>query len=333
MRYTRRRCGRGFTYRDPSGRCLPKGPTREWINSLAIPPAWQDVVIDSDRQAKVYATGRDQAGRKQYLYNPAWRAVRDEEKFARIIRFASGLTRMRRVTGQHLAKQGLPRDKVLACMVRLIDCAYFRPGSERYTEENESYGLTTLRSRHLILEDEEITFRYPGKSGVTQEKHIDNDRLCRIIRDLDETPGHRVFKYFGEDGRKVYVSADDLNDYIREVMGEDFSAKDFRTWAGTSLAALALDELGVAEQTDQAESNIRAAIESVAQRLGNTPEVARASYIDPRVIDSYLDGLTLAYFRKIIEKELQDDWVSPTERAILKLLRHRVKDQAHTSTL
>lgn len=297
---------------------------KDWIKSLAIPPAWQEVEITTSPTAKIFATGRDTAGKKQYIYNPDWRVQQEEEKYQRIIRFASKLTLMRRVTGQHLNHSDVSRSKVLACMVRLIDNAYFRPGNDRYAKENDSYGLSTMRSRHLDIRDNELIFTYRGKAGVEQVKKVEDEKLSEVVAELDAIPGREIFKYFDEDGNKVNVSSDDLNDYIRGIMGEDFSAKDFRTWAGTSLAALALDEIGVADHPDQAEKNIREAIESVAKRLGNTPEVTKASYIDPRVIESYLDGRTIRFFKDQISDELENELTSPSERAVLKLLEYRL---------
>ncbi|HET7370926.1 MAG TPA: DNA topoisomerase IB, partial [Gammaproteobacteria bacterium] len=323
-RITRHRWGKGFSYRRNNGETVRDRKLRRWCASLAIPPAWTDVEIDLDGDARVHATGRDAAGRKQYIYNPAWRESREQEKYDRIIRFAQRLSAMRRITGQHLRRHDNSREKVLACMVRLIDTAYFRPGNAQYAAENESYGLTTMRSKHLTIEGDELIFRYTGKSGQFQEKHVEDKRLAHIVAELNHIPGREIFKYFDSDGNKVDVVSDDLNAYIHEIMGEDFSAKDFRTWAGTSLAALALDALGVADNVKQAEANIREAIRSVAQRLGNTPAIAKASYIDPRVTDCYLDGRTLQYFREAVEEELEEGMVSPAERAVLKLLQSRL---------
>ncbi|HET7587917.1 MAG TPA: DNA topoisomerase IB [Gammaproteobacteria bacterium] len=321
---TRHRWGTGFSYRRENGDTVRDRKLRHWCASLAIPPAWTEVEIDLDRDAKVHATGRDAAGRKQYIYNSEWRESREQAKYDRIIRFAQRLSAMRRITGQHLRRHDNSREKVLACMVRLIDTAYFRPGNAHYAAENESYGLTTIRSKHLTIEGDELIFRYTGKSGKLQEKHVEDRRLARIVAELDHIPGREIFKYFDSDGNKVDVVSDDLNAYIHEIMGEDFSAKDFRTWAGTSLAALALDALGVADDVKQAEANIREAVRSVAQRLGNTPAIAKASYIDPRVTECYLDGRTLQYFREAVKEELEEGMISPTERAVLKLLQSRL---------
>jgi DNA topoisomerase-1 len=320
---TRHRCGKGFTYRRGNGSTIRDRKLRRWIESLVIPPAWVSVEIDPDIHAKIHATGRDSAGRKQYIYNPGWREGRERKKFERIIRFAERLTSMRRITGQHLARHDNSREKVLACMVRLIDTAYFRPGDEQYAAENESYGLTTMRSKHLIIAGEELIFHYTGKGGKEQEKHVEDRRLARIVAELDHVPGREIFKYFDRDGNKVNVDSDELNAYIREVMGERFSAKDFRTWAGTSLAALRLDELGAADNVKQAEANVREAVRAVAERLGNTPSVTRSSYIDSRVIECYLDGWTLRDFKSVNADERDESGIGPTERAVLKLLGSR----------
>ncbi|WP_110708383.1 DNA topoisomerase IB [Salinicola sp. CR57] len=325
-RVTRHRCGKGFTYRLDDGKTLKDKAWRDWIASLAIPPAWQEVEIVLDKRHHIHATGRDSAGRKQYIYNAKWRQKREILKFDRIVEFARRLTPMRRVTGQHLLLDGMPREKVLACMVRLIDSAYFRPGSERYREENDSYGLTTMRSKHLTIDGDELIFDYRGKSGQEQHRVVEDERLATIVSELDDIPGYEIFKYFDDEGRKVKVDSHDLNDYIHEVMGERFSAKDFRTWAGTSIAALALEELGPGDNDKTSQGNVRQAVERVAKTLGNTPSIAKASYIDPRVVESYLDGRTLEHFRKLVETELakDDELIGPDERAILKLLQSRL---------
>ncbi|WP_438766002.1 DNA topoisomerase IB [Kushneria sp. TE3] len=323
---TRHRCGKGFTYRDDAGQTLKDRQWREWIKGLAVPPAWRDVAITLDPEARIHATGRDSAGRKQYIYNSEWREQREKMKFDRIVDFAERLSTMRRITGQHMAREGMPREKVLACMVRLLDTAYFRPGNESYSEQNDSYGLTTMRSRHLTINGDELIFDYQGKSGQQQHKVVEDEKLAQIVGELDDIPGYEIFKYFDDDGHKVRVDSHDLNDYIHEVMGERFSAKDFRTWAGTSIAALALDELGVGDNDDASQQYIREAVERVASRLGNTPSIARASYIDPRVIENYLDGRLLRHFLEQIEEALEhDDMTGPEERAILKLLQGRLK--------
>lgn len=318
--------GRGFTYRTAQGRTFTHQKWRQWIKGLAIPPAWTEVEITLDEKARVLASGRDDAGRKQYIYSDSWREAQDRRKFDRITRFAETLETMRRVTGQHLILEGMSREKVLACMVRLIDAAYFRPGSERYSQENDSYGLTTMRSKHLTIEGDELIFDYQGKSGQQQHRVVEDERLAEVVAQLDDIPGHEIFKYYDDDGHKVRVDSQDLNDYIHDIMGEDFSAKDFRTWAGTSLAALALDELGPGEDEKTSQKNIVEVIKRVAERLGNTPSIAKASYIDPRVVESYLDGRTLSHFRALVKQELKGDTlVGPDEQAVLTLLKSRLE--------
>lgn len=323
--YTRKPWGKGFTFQDAQGRTVPRGKVRNWLESLPVPPAWTEVEIAQDPSADLLATGRDSAGRKQYLYHPDYRAQRDKEKFARIVRFAEKLETMRRVTGQHLTSHKLNREKVLACMVRLLDLAYFRPGNAHYSLENETYGLTTMRSRHLQVEGDELVFCYVGKSGVEQERHVVDERLAKIVSELDEIPGYRIFKYFDERGQKHQVESQDLNNYIREIMGEDFSAKDFRTWAGTVIAAIALDELGISEDSSTKQERVQKAVERVAKRLGNTTTVARASYIAPKVIEGYLQGYTTRTFLNQIEQELKDSTnLSLEEIGLLYLLKQKL---------
>src|SRR5690554_6656148 len=237
---------------------------------------------------------------------------------------------MRRVTGQHLRKRKPTREKVLATMVRLMETAFFRPGSETYSKENASYGLTTMRHKHLTIDGDEVIFNYNGKSGQEQEKHIADKKLAKIIQEIDDMPGYEIFKYLDEEGNIVKVKSDDLNAYIREIMGEDFSAKDFRTWAGTMIAAIALDELGVVDMRDQKslDKNIKEAVNRVSERLGNTPAVARGSYIDPRIIDDYTQGRTLKYFEKEINRLLKKaENLSKEELGVLCMLRNRLKSK------
>lgn len=324
--YSRQKCGRGFSYKDAKGKTVTSKALKQRFADLVIPPAWTEVEISADPRAKMLATGRDAAGRKQYIYHPEFRQLKEGEKFDRIVDFAQRLETMRRVTGQHLRRRKLSREKVLACMVRLLDLAYFRPGSPRYAKENDSYGLTTMRSRHLTIEGDELIFTYRGKSGVDHERHIEDKKLAKVVAELDELPGYEIFKYLDEDGNLVQVSSQELNAYIREVMGEEFSAKDFRTWAGTLIAAVALDELGLGEDSKASDKRVREAVERVARKLGNTPTVARSSYIDPRVIDHYIDGRTTSYFRKQVERELKKaPDLSLDEIGLLYLLRERLE--------
>ena len=326
--YFRKKQGKGFQYLDSNGNAISDTELKNYIKSLVIPPAWKEVEINEKKTAKILVTGRDEKGRKQYIYNPKFRVKQDQKKFDRIINFAEQIEHMRRVTGQHLRKKKLTREKVLASMVRLLESAFFRPGSESYTKENQSYGITTMRSKHLKIEGKELIFSYKGKSGVEQEKHIIDERLAKIVKEIDSLSGYEIFKYYDENDQIIDVKSDDLNAYIREIMGDEYSAKDFRTWSGTMIAAIALDQLGTVEPMDQKklDKNIRQAVIAVSEKLGNTPAVARSSYIDPRVIDEYLDGKTLSYFQKEVKRLLKkNESLSQNEIAVLCLLKDRLK--------
>jgi DNA topoisomerase-1 len=327
MRYFRNKKGKGFSYTDKDGNKITDPELLAFFKSLVIPPAWTKVEINSSKRAKIQATGYDVKRRKQYIYNPKFRKQKDQEKFDRIIRFADQLETMRRVTGQHLRKRKPTREKVLAAMVRLLDSAFFRPGNENYSKENESYGLTTLRSKHLEINGDEMVFSYKGKSGQFQEKHIVDAKLAKIVQELDELPGYEIFKYIDENETIIDVKSQDLNQYIREVMGEEFSAKDFRTWAGTVIAAMSLDEMGAMEEVDQKklQKNIRQAVVAVSEKLGNTPAIARSSYIDPRIIENYTEGNTLKVFEKEVNKLLKsNNNLSVEELGVLCLLKRRL---------
>lgn len=326
--YYRKKQGRGFRYTDQHGALVTDKEVKDYIKSLVIPPAWKEVEISDKRGSKILVTGRDVQGRKQYIYNPKFRMRQEQKKFDRIIDFAEQLEHMRRVTGQHMRKRKPTREKVLATMVRLLETAFFRPGSDVYTKQNKSYGLTTMRSKHLQINGSELIFSYRGKSGKEQEKHIVDAKLAKIVKEIDEMPGYEIFKFLDENNHIQDVKSEHLNEYIREIMGEEFSAKDFRTWSGTMIAAIALDELNAEDEKDQKtmDKNIRNAVIQVSEKLGNTPAVARSSYIDPRVIDKYLNGKTLKYFQKEVNKLLKkNENLSESEIGVLCLLKERLK--------
>ncbi len=328
--YYRKKSGKGFSYKDKNGKTITDKETKAWINSLVIPPAWTDVEIDANRKADLLVTGRDDKDRKQYIYHPKYREQQNALKFDRIINFADQLEHMRRVTGQHLRKRKLDREKVMATMLRLLESAFFRPGSETYSKENSTYGLTTMRHKHLTINGDEMIFNYTGKSNKEQEKVVVDKKLAKIVQEIDDMPGYEIFKYLDDDDNIVDVKSDDLNAYIHEVMGEEFSAKDFRTWAGTMIAAIALDELGVVDKKDQKllDTNIKEAVNRVSERLGNTPSVARGSYIDPRIIEDYTEGRTLKYFETEITKLLKNaENLSKEEIGVLCMLRNRLKEK------
>ncbi len=334
----RKAAGKGFYYLDAMGQPVKDRDILERIQALAIPPAWKDVAIAASARAKVQVTGYDAAGRKQYIYNAGYRARQERKKFDRLLAFANALPMMRQVTSEHLRATGLGREKVLACMVRLIDQAYFRVGNTQYAKENNTYGLTTMRSRHLTLDGTTMIFDYEGKSHQDQHREVTDARLAKIVGELDDLPGYEIFKYYDEAGQLVDVSSQDFNAYIKQIMGADFSAKDFRTWAGTLIAAVALAEAKQKTSETQAKKEVTKAIKHVATKLGNTPAIARASYVDPRIIDHYLNGSTIKWYLQRISgllHEADKEHFSYEEVAVLKLLQRRfrkvVRKEATTS--
>jgi DNA topoisomerase I len=284
------RAGKGFTYRDAAGRTIRDAAERRRIAALAIPPAWTEVWISPWQNGHLQATGRDARGRKQYRYHPDWARRRGSDKFARMLEFAGALPRIRRRVEQDLRRQGLPRDKVLAAVVRLLELTLIRVGNDEYARLNRSFGLTTLRDRHARVEGARIRFRFRSKSGVIHESGLRDRRLATIVRRCQELPGQELFQYVDDEGEVQDVSSDDVNAYLRAASGGDFSAKDVRTWAGTVLAFRALRALEPVEREPAARRNVVEAIRSAAAGLGNTPAVAKGSYVHPAVMEAYLEG-------------------------------------------
>src|SRR5919199_1239458 len=318
---------RGFFYRYPdTGETVREERILARIDNLKGPPAWRDVRIARYPSAKVQAIGYDSAGRLQYLYHPKYRVRKEREKFQRILRFSDALPEMRRVTSNHLRHKYLDREKVLAAMTRLMNAAYFRVGEERYAKKNKTYGIATLRRKHLRIEGDTLIFEYTGKWGQQQRKVVTDARLRRVVEEGGELAGYEIFKYVDESGEVKDVRARDLNAYVKEVMGEEFTPKDFRTWAGTLIAAVKLAQLGITEDPAQADKNVLAAVDDVANRLGNTKDIARASYISPRVIDHYLEGSVVEHHAEQLEKIIaaeQED-LTEAEKALLRLLNKKL---------
>lgn len=318
----------GFFYRYPdSGETVREEKVLVSIDSLKIPPAWENVRIARGPSAKVQAIGNDSAGRLQYLYSVRYRERKKREKFEKIFRFADALSTRRKTTSDHLRRKELDREKVLAAMTRLMNAAYFRLGEERYARQNKTYGIATLRRKHLRIEGDTMIFEYTGKWGQKQRKTVTDEKLRKVVEECAALPGHEVFKYLDESGEVRDVKSRDLNAYIKEVMGKEFTAKDFRTWAGTLIAATMLAELGPVGELKQAEKNVLAAVDMVAGRLGNTRDIARSSYISPRVIDHYLEGSVIAYYGEHIEEVIVARQVDLTEeeRALLDLLKQKLR--------
>jgi DNA topoisomerase-1 len=330
---TRRRAGKSFTYVYPDGARVRDAGTLTRIRSLAIPPAWTDVWICASANGHVQAVGRDARGRKQYRYHARWRATRDETKYARMLTFARVLPTIRARVEQDLARPGLPRDKVLATVVRLLETTLIRIGNDEYARENGSFGLTTMRDRHVAVSGSLLRFHFRGKSGKEHAVDVRDPRLARIVRRCQDLPGQELFQYVDDDGAHQRVDSEDVNAYLRDIAGEEFTAKDFRTWAGTVLAALALAELeGFASQR-QARRNIVRAVESVARRLGNTPAICRKGYVHPAVIDAYLDGVTLDAFRRRTERAIVEETRGLTrdEAVVLGMLQQRLAHAAESA--
>ncbi len=279
-----------FAYRDAEGRRVTDEAVLQRIRALAIPPAWTDVWICPRANGHIQATGRDARGRKQYRYHVRWRAVRDAAKYDRMVAFGEALPALRAQLDTDLARRGFPREKVLAIIVRLLQDTMIRIGNESYARENRSFGLTTLRRRHVRVAGSAVEFRFRGKSGVAHAIRLSDRRLARIIGRMRELPGQELFQYQDEEGTLHSVDSADVNDYLRQLCGEHFTAKDFRTWYGTVLAAQALQRCGLAENLTQAKKEVTQAIESVAARLGNTPAICRKCYVHPAVINAYLEG-------------------------------------------
>mgnify|MGYP001385448014 FL=1 len=330
---SRRRSGKGFTYRDPQGRRITDPETRARIRKLAIPPAWTDVWISPDPRGHIQATGRDDRGRKQYRYHPRWREVRDETKYHRMLAFARTLPELRRRLGEDMARPGLPREKVLAAVVKLLESSLIRVGNEEYARANRSFGLTTLRDRHARIEGATIAFSFRGKSGKSHRVTLRDRRLARIVKACQDIPGQELFQYYDEDGQRCDVTSQDVNAYLREIAGEEFTAKDFRTWAGTVLAAFALQEFEAFDSKAAARRNITRAIEKVAGRLGNTPAICRKCYVHPEVFNAYLDGDLIETLRAQVEEDLEAHLhgLSPEEAAVLAFLQKRLAREAERS--
>jgi DNA topoisomerase-1 len=313
----------GFQYFDAHGKKIRSLKVLERIKSLAIPPAWRNVWICADVNGHLQATGRDARGRKQYRYHSRWRKVRDESKYERTIAFARALPRIRRRVAGDLASRGLPREKVLATVVHLLETTLIRVGNDEYARGNQSYGLTTLQDRHAEVRADRVTFKFHGKSGKRHVLDVHNRKLARIIKRCRDLPGYELFQYVDASGTAVDVTSTDVNQYLHEISGSDFSAKDFRTWAGTVLAARALQEFEKFSSPAEAKRNLLQAVEAVARMLGNTPAICRRCYVHPIVLDTYLDGSLAERLQKQAERKLATGIkdLRPEEAAVLMLLQ------------
>jgi DNA topoisomerase I len=321
--WTRRGSKRRFRYFDADGREIRDEQQLERIRALAIPPAWKDVWIAPGPRAKLQATGIDSAGRKQYLYHPAYRARQEQAKYDRLIRFAERLPRLREAMSRDMELDGLPPEKVAAIAARLINLGWFRVGGERYAKRSRTFGITTLRKSHVAVRGSRIAFRYRGKHSITVRSAVVDEELAAAMRDLLALPGPRLFQFVSEDGTRHNLDQRRLNAYVKEHLGEEFSVKDFRTWGGTLLAAVELAEQPPPENATEAKRRIAAVMRHVGEKLGNTAAVARSSYVSPAVVEQYLEGRTVDDFRPrhLRVVRARETELDPEEQATLSLLR------------
>jgi len=327
---TRRKAGTGFGYIKPDGERVTDADVLMRIKKLAIPPAWTDVWICPFADGHIQATGRDAKGRKQYKYHEQFREIRESGKYEHVLAFANALPGIRKTVDGHMKLRGLPREKVLATVVDLLESTLIRVGNDDYARKNKSYGLTTLKNRHAEVNGSQVRFRFTGKSGKQWSLKVRDRRVAKIIRQCQDLPGQELIQYLDEEGKPHDVTSSDVNDYLREISGLEITAKDFRTWAGTVLAALALSQFEAFDSAAQAKRNLRAAIERVAARLGNTPTICRKCYVHPDIINSYLDGNLALEVKAELESELAEDLsqLEPEEAAVLAMLRAPLEEKA-----
>jgi len=321
---SRQRNGEEFEYLDQKGKPIRDEQRLLRIKRLAIPPAWSDVWICPSPNGHIQATGRDARRRKQYRYHERWREIRDENKYDRLVNFGKALPKIRRRLKKDLALSSLPREKVLATIVQLLERSLIRVGNEEYARENKSFGLTTMQDRHVDVKGSKLRFRFRGKSGRQHEVDVTDRRIARIVMKLQDLAGQSLFQYLDDEGNARDITSQDVNEYLREITGADFTAKDFRTWAGTVLAAVALGKLGASETKRQAKANIKHAIGAVAEVLGNTPAICRQCYIHPAVLEAYLNGNSINGFKpnRREEFEKQGTDLASAQKAVLKFLQN-----------
>lgn len=326
----RESAGDDFVYVGLDGKPISDPQELERIRALVIPPAWTDVWISPTPRGHIQATGRDAKGRKQYRYHDRWRATRDETKYERMIAFGETLPRIRRRVADDLVDSGLSRARVLATIVRLLDETDIRVGNQEYVRENESFGLTTLHNEHVEISGATLRFQFRGKSGKEHTVEVHDRRVAKIVKSCQDLPGQELFQYLDETGERRLVESSDVNEYLRQISGQDFTAKDFRTWAGTVLAAHALREMGATQTHTAAKQNVTTAVKLAAARLGNTPTVCRKCYVHPSVIAAYLDGSLMESEIGRREKRLMEgnDGLSLEEAEVLAFLRRIERDTA-----
>ena len=319
LQIKRQKVGRGFSYLDANGDRITDQAELSRLKSLTIPPALTDVWLCHLPNGHLQGTGRDARKRKQYFYHPQWRKFRSQHKFNRMLLFGAYLPLIRETTNKHLRKHGLPREKVLATVVQLLETTLIRVGNDRYAKKNCSFGLTTMRDRHVEITGQKVTFEFTGKSGVDHQIELSDRRLANIIKQCQEIPGYEIFKYYDESGKRHFVDSGDVNQYLQEITDQDFTAKDFRTWAGTLQAAIELSDLGEFESEKQAQKNVTQTIKNVAQQLGNRPATCRKYYVHPAIVDAYKDGSLLKLMPQAADLAVAR--LNPEEAIILQIIR------------
>lgn len=322
-----------FTYLDTYGSPITDLEVLRRIQSLAIPPAWKNVWICPSPEGHLQATGRDARGRKQYRYHPGWHRLQDETKFARMLEFGKSLPRIRAQVEKDLSSPGLSKRKVVATVVRLLETTFMRVGNEEYARHNNSFGLTTLRDKHVAISRTLLRFRFRGKRGIVHDIALEDKRIANIVKQCRDIPGAELFQYIDQSGEVHSLDSGDVNAYLREVTNSDFSAKDFRTWAGTLLAALALREFKQLDKKVQNKKNILRAIEKVAAQLGNTLTICKKCYIHPAIFDHYLEGSLVSALDAELNAQTKNlEHLRREEVAVMKLLSRRVRgDSKHRS--
>lgn len=328
--YTRKAKGDDFEYLDMEGKPIRDEQRVLRIKRLAIPPAYTDVWICPSANGHIQATGRDARRRKQYRYHERWRETRDENKYEKMTLFGETLPKIRKCVDKDLGLPGLPRKKVLATILHLLERTLIRIGNEEYARDNKSFGLTTMQDRHVDVQGPNLRFRFRGKSGIAHDVDVSDRRIARIVSKLQDLSGQDLFQYLDEKGERCDIFSQDVNDYLREISGEEFTAKDFRTWAGTVLAAMALDKAGAFETKQQAKANVKSAVTAVAKSLGNTPAICRRCYVHPALLESYLSGTAIEGLKQKTEEVFESKVVGlrSCEAAVLKFLQTRLAQKA-----
>ena len=320
--FFRQKIGKGFKYYDLAGNIIKAKKTLERISKLAIPPAWENVWISPLENGHLQTTGIDEKGRKQYIYHPDWIKISQEKKYEKVVDFGLNLPKIRRRVSYYLDDDGLDKRKILATVVWLLEHTFIRVGNEEYSIENDSFGLTTLRNRHVRVNGSQIFFSFKGKSGVFTEIEISNPKIARTIKKCSELPGYELFQFIGEDGEKHVVDSEDVNLFLKEVTDDDFSAKDFRTWGATSLCAKNFYRLGSPENKKLLKKNITDTVKLVANHLNNTVSVCRNYYIHPAVINAYQENVLIHHFENYAKSKKERKGLSWNDYALIKLLQN-----------